>query len=68
MKFPLEVCDEKKCQQTLMRWTGGGSVQIDLKNEFGFSDKQIVGLQNSFDFDQVEVPTQSTVFKISEEL
>lgn len=38
-----------------MMKTGGGSASIDLSNDFEFSEKQISGLVNPFDSDNIEI-------------
>jgi hypothetical protein len=42
-----------------MKKTGGGTAQIELGNSFNISETQIDGLQNKFDSDFVDDPTEN---------
>lgn len=48
-----------------MKKTGGGSASLFEEDSFGFSQKQITGLQNPFDSDVVEDETLETVIEDS---
>lgn len=38
-----------------MKMTGGGSYKMNTDNCFGFTDKEVLGLKNNFDSDNINI-------------